>query len=78
MRSAFAAIDQQLASLILRRSRRRYLILRLLPAWWLEPLVMPRVRRLKIKLVIAALGLSLLFAAAFLCLAATALGAAPS
>ena len=70
MRAGFNAIDQQLASLIRRRARRRSLILRLLPALWLEPLVAPRVRRLRNKLVVAALGFSLLIAAATLYLAA--------
>lgn len=78
MRAAFAAIDQQLASLILRRARRRHLVLRLMPAWSLEPLVAPSVRRLRIKLIIAALGLSLLLVAAFLYLTAATFSAAPS
>jgi hypothetical protein len=78
MRAAFAAIDQQLAGFILRRARRRYLILRLVPAWWLEPLVAPRATRLRIKLIVAALGLSLLLTALSLYLAAATLGAAPS
>ncbi len=71
MRAGFtAAIDRQLASLICRRARRKSLILRLMPAVWLEPLVAPRVRQLRIKLIAAALGFSLLLAAAFLYLAA--------
>ena len=78
MRAAFAAIDQQLADFILRRARRRYLILRLVPAWLLEPLVAPRVTRLRIKLIVAALGFSLLLTALSLYLAAAMLGAAPS
>jgi hypothetical protein len=44
--------------------------LRLLPARWDEPLVAPRVRRLRIRLIVAALGFSLLLAAASLYLAA--------
>jgi hypothetical protein len=75
MRAAFAAIDQQLAGLILRRARRRYLILRLLPAWWLEPLVAPRVRRLRTTLIVTALGLSLLLVGAILSAAAPGLAA---
>jgi hypothetical protein len=72
MRAEFtAAIDRQLAGLIRRRARRKSLILRLLPAWWLAPLVAPRVRRLRIKLIgFAALGFTLLLAAASLYLAA--------
>jgi hypothetical protein len=71
MRAEFtAAIDSQLAGLIRRRARRRYVILRLMPALWLEPLVAPRVRRLRIKLIVAALGFSFLLAAATLYLAA--------
>lgn len=58
-----AAIDRRLASLISDRARRRYPILRLLPAWWLEPVVAPRVRRLRIKLMVGALGLLLLVGA---------------
>lgn len=65
-----AAIDRRLASLICRRVRRKSLILRLVPAWWLEPLVAPRVRRLRIKLIVATLGFSLLSAAAILYVAA--------
>lgn len=70
MRAEFTAIDRQLARVIRRRARRKSLILRLLPAWFLEPLVTPRVRRLRIKLVVAALGFSLLFATTCLYLAA--------
>jgi hypothetical protein len=65
-----AAIDRRLASLIRGRARRKSPILRLLPASWLESLVAPRVRRLRIKLIVAALGFSLLLAAASLYLAA--------
>jgi hypothetical protein len=70
MRAQFTAIDRQLASLIRRRARRSHLILRLLPAWCLEPLLAPRVRRLRVKLVVAALGFSILLATASLYLAA--------
>jgi hypothetical protein len=71
MRAEFtAAIDRQLASLIRRRARRKSLILRLMPLPWLEPLIAPRVRRLRIKFIVAALGFSLLLAAASLYLAA--------
>ena len=69
MRAEFTAIDRQLASLIRRRARRKSPILRLLPAWWLEPLVAPRVRRLRIKLIVGALGLSLLLVGATLSVA---------
>jgi hypothetical protein len=71
MRAEFTAIDRQLACLIRRRARRKSVILRLLPAWWLEPLIAPRVRRLRIQLIVATLGL-LLLAAASLYLAAGA------
>jgi hypothetical protein len=70
MHAGFNAIDRQLASLIRRRARRKSLILRLMPALWLEPLIAPRVRRLRITLIVAALGFSLLLAAASLYLAA--------
>jgi hypothetical protein len=64
MRAGFtAAIDRRLASLVRRRARRRHLILSLLPAWWLEPLVARRVRRLRIKLIVAAFGFCLLVGA---------------
>jgi hypothetical protein len=61
-----AAVDRHLASLISGRARRRSPILRLLPAWCLEPVVAPRARRLRIKLMVAALGLSLLLVSATL------------
>jgi hypothetical protein len=68
-----AAIDRQLASVIRRRARRKSLILRLLPVRWLEPLVVaPRVRQVRIKLIVAALGFSFLLAAATLYLSARA------
>jgi hypothetical protein len=72
MRAEFtAAIDRHLAGLISRRARRKSVILRLLPAWWLEPLVAPRVRRLRIKLIVAALGFSLLIVGAILYVASS-------
>ena len=67
MRSEFsAAIDRQLACLIRRRASRKSPVLRLLPPWVLEPLVAPRVRRLKSRLIVASLGFSLLLAGAIL------------
>ena len=61
-----AAIDRHLASLISDRARGKSPILRVLPASWLELLVAPRVRRLRIKLMVGALGLSLLLVGATL------------
>jgi hypothetical protein len=72
MRAAFTAIDRQLASLIRRRARRRYVIVRLLPASWLEPLLAPRVRRLRIRLIVGAVALCALLVAAILYLAVPA------
>jgi hypothetical protein len=69
-----AAIDRHLASLISDRARRRSPILGLLPACWLEPLVAPRVRRLRIKLMAGALGLSLILVGATLYVAVAASG----
>lgn len=67
MRAEFtAAIDRRLESLIRGRARRRHVILRLLPDSWLEPLVAPRVRQLRIRLIVATLGFSLLLVAASL------------
>ena len=66
MRAEFIAIDRRLARLICRRARRRSVILRFLPAWWLEPLVAPRVRRLRIKLIVGALAFWLLLFGAIL------------
>lgn len=62
-----AAIDRRLATLIRGHARRKSLVLRILPAWWLEVLVAPRVRRLRIKLMVGtALGISLLLLGAAL------------
>lgn len=60
MRAEFtAAVDRRLASLVRRRARRRSAILRVLPARWLDPVVAPRVRRLRTMLLAGAVGLSL-------------------
>jgi hypothetical protein len=59
-----AAIDRRLTRFILGRGRRRSPILNLLPAQWLEPFLAPRVRRLRIKLIVAGLALTLLLVAA--------------
>ena len=70
MRAEFpAAIDRRLASLIGRRASRKSLILRLVPPWLLEPIVAPRVRRLRTQLIVCGLGVSLLLAVAVLYLA---------
>jgi hypothetical protein len=67
-----AAIDRRLDRLIRSRARRRHSVLRLLPASWLDPLVAPRVRRLRMKLIVATLGFCLLLAAALLYVASRA------
>lgn len=63
-----AAVDRRLASLIRTRARRNSLWVRLLPARWLEPMVAPRIRRLRIRLTFAAIALGLLLVAALLVL----------
>ena len=62
-------IDRRLAGLLRDRARRRSWVARLLPPSWLEPLLAPRVRRLRTMLIALAAGLSLLLAAAIVYLA---------
>lgn len=55
-----AAVDRRLLKLIHARARRRSPILRLLPLRWLGPVLAPTARRLRVKLVTAAVVLSVL------------------
>lgn len=64
-----AAVDRRLVRLIRNRARRNSLVVRLVPARWLGPMVAPRIRRLRIRLTLAALGLSLLLVVALLVIA---------
>ncbi len=64
-----AAIDRRLAGLIRGHARRKSAVLRVVPARWLDPLLASSVRRLRIQLIVGALGLSLLLSIAGLYLA---------
>jgi hypothetical protein len=56
MRSgARAAIDHRLEGLMIARARRRWPVVRLVPAGWIRPVIKPTVVRLRLSLVRAAI-----------------------